>query len=216
VDRCGIAGRHHSGNRVLCFLEGHLDFDAEPPWSWAIVLTIPLAGSMLLFLRSRRPSKVIWIACAILTLHAATVIGMLASGQSWFPIFEMSLFLDLLLIAAVLPAAVRSKPLGGFSRATVFWVSVFFGICLPVALANGIMVVSRAETIAGNRPYCIQYASQTDAFAYEGARTLFDLSALKMQSRIMAGGSTAYYFQYHGVLVVQDVGKLSFFNWSYF
>jgi hypothetical protein len=144
------------------------------------------------------------------------MIGMLVSGRLWPAIAKMSLFIDLLLIAAVLPSAVRSKPLGGFSRATVFWVLVFFGLCLPVALANGIIVMSRAEAIAGNRPYCIQYASQTDAFAYEVARTLFDLSALKMQSRIMAGGSRAYYFQQHGLLVVQDVGKLSFFNWSYF
>src|SRR5215470_17108097 len=87
-----------------------------------------------------------------------------------------------------------------------------FWVGLPAALANGIVVTWRAEAIAGDRPYCIQYASQTDAFAYEPARTLFDISALKMRQRQgkAAGLSGAWIvWQDHGVLIIADT-KLSF------
>jgi hypothetical protein len=81
-------------------------------------------------------------------------------------------------------------------------------------LVNSVVVMTRAEAIAGDRPYCIQYASQTDPFAYEPARTLFDLSAFRMGTRIASGGSSKFYWQNHGILIIDD-GTLRFFNWSY-
>jgi hypothetical protein len=122
-----------------------------------------------------------------LILHAALMFG-LWEFDFWPAVTGMALFLDLLLIAVIFRPALDIRPLRRFSSATIFWVAVLFGVGLPAALTNGIVVMWRAEAIAGDRPYCIQYASQTDAYAYESARTLFDLSALKMQQRLATPG----------------------------
>jgi hypothetical protein len=190
------------------------NFDVAPPWSWVMVAIIPLAGSTLLILQAKWPAKAGRTACAILISHAAI---MLAFGWWRYTIVGISIFIDLLLIAVVLPASLKKGPLGRFSGATIVWAALLFGLGFPAALANSAIVVWRAEAIAGDRPYCIQYASQTDAFAYEPARTLLDLSPLKMQQRLgtAAGMSGAWIvWQAHAVLVISD-GKPSFFYWLY-
>jgi hypothetical protein len=195
------------------FLTYRWDFTAEPGWAWATVSLIPLASSSLLFLPVRRLANASRAACAIMLLHAAAMVGLLASGL-WQPIAGMALLLDLVLLAVVLRSALGWRSPGRFAKATILWIAVLFGVGVPLALANAAVVVWRAESIARDRPYCIQYASQTDPFAYEPTRTLFDLSALKMQTRLMSGGSTMFYWQNHAVLVVED-GERRLFNWSY-
>jgi hypothetical protein len=195
------------------FLTRGWDFTAEPGWAWATVSLIPLAGTIVLFVPPGRQTSASRVACAIMLLHAVLMAGLLASGR-WQPIAGMALLLDLLLIAMVLRSALGWRAPGRFAKATMLWIAVLFGVGVPLALANAAEVVWRAEALAGDRPYCIQYASQTDPFAYEPARTLFDLSALEMQTRLMAGGSTSYYWQSHAVLVVEGTER-RFFNWSY-
>jgi hypothetical protein len=195
------------------FLTYAWDFTAEPGWAWATVSLIPLASTILLFVPPGQQTNASRVACAIMLLHAVLMAGLLASGR-WQPIAGMALLLDLLLIAMVLRSALGWRAPGRFAKATMLWIAVLFGVGVPLALANAAVVVWRAEALAGDRPYCIQYASQTDPFTYEPARTLFDLSALKMQTRLMSGGSTMFYWQSHAVLVVEDT-KRRFFNWSY-
>lgn len=190
-------------------------FDVEPPWGWATISMIPLVSLTLLVLQDRWLSKFSRPACAILISHAAI---MIVSGLAdRYRVVGVSVFVDLLLIAAVSPAAFGVIPLPRFSRATLFWIALLFGVGFPAGLANGVVVMWRAEALAGDRPYCIQYASQTDAFAYEPARTLFDLSALKMQQRLdyTAGFTGAQFvFQRHAVLVFEE-GQPRLFSWSY-
>jgi hypothetical protein len=187
--------------------------DNEPLWSWVMVPIIPLASLTLLVLQGRWLLIASRTACASLTSY--TVI-MLVFGRWWQTAGGISVFIALLLGAVVLPTAVALVPLGRFAKATIFWTALFFGVGFPAALANGFVVMWRAESIAGDRPYCIQYASQTDAFAYETARTLFDLSALKMRQRLGTAGFTGTQFtwQDHAILVIDD-RKFTFFNWSY-
>jgi hypothetical protein len=108
-------------------------FDVAPSWSWVLVSIIPLASSILLVLQGRWFSNVGRAACAILVLHAAM---MILFGWWRHTIVEISVFLDLLLIAVVLPAAVKEFPLGRFSRATIFWTALLFGFGFPAALAK--------------------------------------------------------------------------------
>jgi hypothetical protein len=195
------------------FLFGSWDFVVTPPWAWLTISIVPLASSTLLFLRPRRLVNAIRPLCAFFVLHAVVMLAML-NFEPWTSAAAISLVLDLLLVATTLPPALRLCVPSRFSRATVFWVSSLFGLCVPLALANGVVVMWRAEVIAGDRPYCIQYASQTDSFEYEPARTLFDLSALQMQGRLMSGGMDLFHWQYHALLVIDD-GKPRFLNWSY-
>jgi hypothetical protein len=195
------------------FLFGSWDFAVTPPWAWLTISIVPLASSILLFLRSPRLAKAIRPVCAIFVSHAVVMLAML-DFEPWTSVAAISLVLDLLLVATTLPSALRLCVPSRFSRATFFWVSSLFGICGPLALANGVIVMWRAEAIAGDRPYCIQYASQTDPREYEPARTLFDLSALPMQGRLMSGGIDLFHWQYHALLVIDD-GKPRFLNWSY-
>jgi len=187
--------------------------DTEPPWSWVMVSVIPLASSALLVLQGRWLLTASRTACAILTSCAVII---LVFGWWRHTAGRVSLFIALLLVAVVLPAALGVIPFGRFAKATIFWIAHLFGLGFPAALANSVVVMSRAESIAGDRPYCIQYASQTDAFAYEPVRTLFDLSALKMRQRLGTAGFTGTQFtwQDHAILVIND-DKFTFFNWSY-
>jgi hypothetical protein len=192
------------------------DFDGEPPWSWVTISIVPLASSILLFLPTSRLPLALVSARAMLIVHATIMVGMLAVGL-WTYAAGWSLFLDLLLIAAIsVRSQERLRPLGPYAQSTIVWLAALFGLGLPIALAHGFFVLWRAEAIAGDRPYCIQYASQTDAFAYEPARTMFDLSALKMQQRLGTAGFTGTQFisQHPAVLIVDD-GTPSFFRWSY-
>jgi hypothetical protein len=106
-------------------------------------------------------------------------------------------------------------PATGFSKATFLWTGSLFGIGLPLMAANAGVVIWRAESIAGERPYCIEFASQTDVFAYEPVKTLFDLTALKMQARLVFGQTgTLFTNQHHAILAIQGE-RTTFLNWSY-
>lgn len=187
------------------------DFSAEPPWAWAIIPLLPLASITLLFLPADRLTLAIRLGLLIFALHAAIMIGLMLQ---WPSVAGTAFFVDILFIATLLSAEMAGGRPGRLAKATILSLVILFGMAFPLALANGIVVTWRAEALAGERPYCIQYASQTDAFAYEPARTLFDLSFLKMQARLMEGGSSLFHFQNHAVLIVDD-GTRSFFNWSY-
>jgi hypothetical protein len=183
------------------------DFSAQPAWAWATISLVPLC-MLLLLLPARHATRLYF---SIVVSHAATMIWLVVIGQ-WNSVAKTGLLLDVYFIVVSLPT-LAGVP-GRFTRATVLWIAMLFGVGFPLALAHGAVVAWRAEAVAGERPYCIQYASQTDSFAYEPARTLFDLSALKMQARLVDGGSSTFHFQHHAILVVDD-GARSFFNWSY-
>jgi hypothetical protein len=186
-------------------LYSHLNFAAEPNWSWLLVPIGPLSVCWLLLVPAARYSRAALVASMIVAAHAASIAWLGSVGV-------MSFIIDFLLFVALLLSNLGTPP-HRISRSTTFWIVVFFGFGFPLALASAFIVSSRAEAIAGHRPYCIQYASQT-AFEYEPARTAFDLSALKMQARLMAGGSELFNWEYHAVLVIDD-GEQQFFNWSY-
>lgn len=188
------------------------DFNAAPPWSWPTISIVPIASAILLFLPNSWLPLALALSRAILIVHATILVGMLAIGL-WQPVAGWCLFVDLLLIAAIsLPPPERSRPL----QWTIFWTATLFGLGLPIALTHAVAVMWCAEAIAGDRPYCIQYASQTDAFACEPARTLFDLSVLKMQQRLGTAGFTGTQFTWqHPAVLVVGGEKPIFFRWSY-
>lgn len=188
------------------------DFGAQPPWSWLTLGIVPFGCLPLLFLSSRRIQNISPAMLATLSLHALTMATLL-SFRIWPAIAGLALFIDLLLAGVLLRPATGRQP-GQILRATIFWLVAVFGLGMPLAFLVAELVVSRAEAIAGDRPYCLQYASQLRPYDYEAVRTLFDLSALKMQARLLSGGSTAFHFQHHALLIIDD-GKRQFFNWSY-
>jgi hypothetical protein len=188
------------------------DFVAQPNWSWLLVPIGPLSVCWLLLVPAARYSRAVLVASLIVAAHAASIAWLLIANR-WESVGGMSFIIDALLFVVLLSSNLGMPP-HRISRSTTFWIVVFFDFCFPLALANAFVVSSRAEAIAGHRPYCIQYASQTDPYEYEPARTAFDLSALKMQARLMAGGSTLFNFEHHAVLVIDD-GERQFFNWSY-
>lgn len=179
------------------------DFVAQPNWSWLLVPIGPLSVCWLLVVPAARYSRAVLLASLIVAAHAASIAWLLIAN-SWESVGRMSFIIDALLIVVLLPSNLGTPP-HRISRSTIFWIVFFFGFCFPLALANAFIVSSRAEAIAGHRPYCIQYASETDA-DYEPAQTAFDLSALKMQARMN--------FEHHAILVIDD-GERRFFNWSY-
>jgi hypothetical protein len=189
------------------------NFDAEPPWAWAIIPLLPLANVILLSIPIERAAVATRLSLSIFALHAVIMLGLLLSGR-WTSVAGTALLLDSFFLATLLLPALAGRSPGRFATATILWLSLLFGVGFPCVLAHGVVVAWRAETLADGRPYCIQYASQTDPFTYEPARTLFDLSALKMQARLMTGGSSWFHFQNHAVLMIDDDIR-SFFNWSY-
>jgi hypothetical protein len=70
-------------------------------------------------------------------------------------------------------------------------------------LGSGAIVASRAERLAGDRPYCVQVSSSPD---YAQARGTRDFSALRMWA---APGNN------HAVLVLGDVEHAKLWHWSY-
>jgi len=177
--------------------------DTEPPWSWVMVSVIRSQARRCWFSRVGGFLTASRTASAILTSCAVII---LVFGWWRHTAGRISLFIALLLVAVVIPAALGVIPFGRFAKATILWIALLFGLGFPAALANSVVVMSRAQSIAGDRPYCIQYASQTDAFAYEPVRTLFDLSALKMRQRLGTAGFTGTQFtwQNHAILVIND------------
>jgi len=188
------------------------DFVAQPNWGWLLVPIGPLSVCWLLLVPAARYARTALVASLMVAAHATSIVWLLIANR-WESVGRTSLIVDVLLFVVLLSSNLGWPP-HRISRSMTFWIVVFFGFCFPLALANAFIVSSRAEAIAGHRPYCIQYASQTDPYEYEPARTAFDLSALKMQARLMAGGSTLFNFEHHAVLVIDD-GERQFFNWSY-
>jgi hypothetical protein len=179
----------------------------------------------------RRPLTfgAVWRTLAIITL--AWVIGGSLDGADLKELIAVPLvvaawgfgilLLDRWAVMSVEPHRRDSRTTGRALNDSQMWKWILAALLGAIVLAiefarlgNSVVVMTRAEAIAGDRPYCIQYASQTDPFAYEPARTLFDLSAFRMGARITSGGSTQFYWQNHGILIIDD-GTLRFFNWSY-
>lgn len=93
----------------------------------------------------------------------------------------------------------------------------WFGVAIiGLILAAGIAslhvtqnVTHSASAVAGSTAYCIQVADgQAD---YRPARTLFDLSGLRMWAKRESG----MYMQHHAILVVGDEVYPRLFHWSY-
>jgi hypothetical protein len=177
------------------------DVDAYPPWGWLAIAVVPLAACVLLALAPARHGAITRAAGLVLLLHGASMAFMFATDL-WPAITGVSLWIDVLLLLAVI-RPILGRPMGRLAKATIAWVGILFGFVFPLTLASGFAVMWRAETFAGDRPYCLQYAARNDGSGYEPARTFFDLSVLKMNSR--------FRFQYHGVLVIEGGA----YNWSY-
>jgi hypothetical protein len=188
-------------------------FPVGPAWSLATICIVPLAGLFLLLSPGAKVIKVARFAAAFLALHAATMIALLTTN-TWGAAAGYSLFIDIFLALVLVRPLCGEKP-GRIARSTLFWTTVFFGLGVPLALANGFLVMWRAEAIAGERPYCIAYASQTGPFEYEAAETLFDLSMMQMRTRWMTGGSEFFLAQDHGLLLIPGGDSGRAFNWSY-
>ncbi len=187
--------------------------DVDSQWAWLTIAPLPVLGLISVWVPRKWLKPIVRLVCVAAAAHAGAMIVAVYLWD-WRPIATTALPVDLVMMMATARSAFGARPSGRLAKAILIWVGCLFGIGLPLAVANAVVVMSRAETIAGDAPYCIQYASQTDAYAYEPASTLFDLSGLKMQARIMAGGSTDYYSQNHALLVV-DRGTREFLNWSY-
>lgn len=186
------------------------DLEAQPAWSWLTIAAVPLATSVLV-LGSRDDRRLDRGAAVLIVLHAGFHAAMLFYWDLWPSVAAMALTLDALLFLALLGPI--TGPLPGFlSTAEVYWTAGLFGILFPLLLSYGLLVTWRAEAVAGGRPYCIQIASFEEVDTYEPTRSLFDLSALRMQSRLRENGRNVV--QHHALLVVEGSTR-EFYNWSY-
>jgi hypothetical protein len=77
------------------------------------------------------------------------------------------------------------------------------GLAFAATFFTSTPVTQSASQIAGSLPYCIQVADVD--VDYRPARTLLDLSGLRMWAR--SG--------HHAILVVPDEGRIRLFHWSY-
>jgi hypothetical protein len=91
----------------------------------------------------------------------------------------------------------------------VFSIVAFLGLATAAIVAMLLQVRESAREIAGRSPYCIQVPD--DAGDYKPARTLFDLSVLKMWATREAG----MYMQNHAILLVGSDTSPQLFHWSY-
>jgi ABC-type cobalamin transport system permease subunit len=72
------------------------------------------------------------------------------------------------------------------------------GLAIAAGVATALLVAQGAGHIAGALPYCIQVADgEAD---YKPARTLFDLSGLRMWAR----RESSMFMRHHAILVVGD------------
>jgi hypothetical protein len=76
------------------------DLVAQPAWAWLTITIMPLAYGALLLVPASWRFRLARPACAILLLHATILLVLLGLGR-WPRIAGLSLFLDLLLVAAV-------------------------------------------------------------------------------------------------------------------
>lgn len=89
------------------------------------------------------------------------------------------------------------------------WSIVIFAIGATVWIWHGIgRVATGAETIANNKPYCIQVVAN---HGYERAMSRLDFSPLTMRTKCYWGRC----FQNHAILVVANGATPMFWNWSY-
>ncbi len=174
----------------------------QPSWVPLTISIVPLAAGLLLPLPAARFEKVYRRAFWAFVLHAALMGAMIEAGW-WTFAAGVSLFVDVMLIFAPGGTPGGRKRL---SKSMIFWVAALFGLCFPLTALNAIVVARQAEAIAAGRPYCIQYASQTDGLRHEPARTLLHLSPFYMLSRLTGNGNgiLTYHFQQHGMLVIDD------------
>lgn len=84
------------------------------------------------------------------------------------------------------------------------------GIALIAIVLNVLAVTQSARRIAGDSRYCIQVAGGENR--YKPARTLLDLSVLRLWGRLERG----IYFSHHAILVVdREPNRQQRFHWSY-
>jgi hypothetical protein len=77
---------------------------------------------------------------------------------------------------------------------------------------NILVVEGRAIGLTGTSPYCLQVA---DGAGYREANRHSDLAGFAMQSPYERGGSEDYQFAFHAMLIVDEGGSKSHYNWSY-
>jgi hypothetical protein len=94
------------------------------------------------------------------------------------------------------------------SRALFLLMGGLFAASAFAVFAIVPLVITRAQTVTGNAPYCIQVAHRGD---YRPAESLLDLSGPSM----LADGVLGRAVQFHAVLIIGDGDKPRLLNWSY-
>lgn len=185
----------------------------EPPWAWLLIPILPLIGLALAFSKWGAPA---WRGLAVLGGAVGATAFTMLKFSIWPAVATILMAIALLTLAATVPAAVRARSPGLFGRALLVWTGCVLGFGILAAFVEEFVIAQKAETIAGGRPYCIEYASQTDAFGYEPVKTLFDINGLKMRARLLEGGSTMFRNQNHALLIIEaGDGRTKWLSWSY-
>ena len=117
----------------------------------------------------------------------------------------------------ILLLAYRRGALGASNR---WHLGIFaLSLSLPVlalmvwSQVNIVLVETRAMVAAGSAPFCLQVA---DGSGYREAVRHDDFSGLTMQAPYQAGsGSEDYQLAFHAMLIVDEGGSKSHYNWSY-
>lgn len=190
----------------------------EPLWSLPTIF-IPAVYCCLWLLRRERSFRSASFALKLTLVHAAAMLALLALGW-WRNVAVAALFFDSLLLFALLGPVTEKRESSeryAFSKATIFWIGTILAIFLPLGFLNSVVVVFRAEQLAGERPYCIQYANDADRSPrYDSVRSVFDLSIFRLLNRSSGGGNTGVTFEWkhHGLLALDDDVR-RYYNWSY-
>jgi hypothetical protein len=197
----------------FCFVLFGVAWTVQPSWVPLTISVVPLAAGLLLLLPAAQFEKTYRRAFWAVALHTALMGAMIE--MEWWPfVAGASVLVDLMLLLAL-----RGQPTGPkrFAKSTIFWVAAQFGFGIPLTALHATVVVRQAEAVAGERPYCIEYASQDDGFQHKPARTLLHLSPYYMLSRLTSNGNGVVYFhfQQHGMLVIDDGPNREYLNWSY-
>ena len=181
----------------------------DPPWGWLVVAPLPLIGLALALSKS---APIAWRFFTCLSAAIAFIGSMMLYVQYWPAIANLLLASTVPALAGTLPGAIMARPPRLLGRATLVWTGLVLGLGLVAAFAEEFIIARNAEAHANGRPYCLQFASQKNAFEYEPVKTLFDLNGMKMRARLLAGGSTMFRNQHHAWLVIEGQ---TFLNWSY-
>jgi hypothetical protein len=89
-------------------------------------------------------------------------------------------------------------------------------LIVSLPFLNGLLVIYRAESIALDRPYCIQVVAdnKNDYDNYREAKSFYDVSPFVMFTMAQpTSGSDDMAFSHHGILVLTN--PVGFMNWSY-